>query len=220
MNNVIDLSFDIETRMPACGAPWHQTVFIEPMGRISKVGRNTSRIILGSHSGTHIDAPLHFYDEADDIRQLNINYLCGPVNVVDLSRYGKGDKVPLEAVKEYPVTERMLFKFLWYKKWKTDEYYNGFPYFSSESIDYLMANGMKVMALDTPSPDADSAILNFENNSPNHKKLLNGGVIIIEYLNNTELLCSGRKYELIALPLKLVGSDGSPSRVIVREVMK
>ena len=58
-----DLSFDIETGMPTCGTPWHQVVSITQMGKINDVGRNTHAILLGSHSGTHMDAPYHFIED-------------------------------------------------------------------------------------------------------------------------------------------------------------
>lgn len=218
MSRVIDLTLPVETGMPTCGTPWHQKVSIERMGKISEVGRNTSKIILGSHSGTHMDAPLHFIEGGNDIKSLNLDYLCGAVTVVDLSRYGQGDVVPLSAVEHVKVTERMLFRFLWYKNWKTSRYYDKFPYFSGEAIDFLIDNGMKVIALDTPSPDDGGAITDLSNDSPNHKKMLRKGIIIVEYLNNTEVLDASKKYEIIALPLKLVGSDGSPSRVIARDI--
>ena len=80
-------------------------------------------------------------------------------------------------------------------------------------------NGMRLMALDTPSPDDGSAINNIsDEDSPNHKFMLKKGVIIVEYLCNTDKLDLNKKYEIFALPLKIIGSDGAPARVIVREI--
>ena len=215
---IIDVSLDIETGMPTCGTPWHQKVEIERLGRIDSVGRNTSRIVLGSHSGTHMDAPLHFIDSSNDISKLDINLLCGEISVIDFSNFGQGDVVNLEDVKKIEVTERMLFRFDWFKKWKTNDFYKSFPYFSKEAVVYLYESGMRLMALDTPSPDDGSAINSTgDDDSPNHKYLLKNNVIIVEYLCNTDKIDLNLKHEIIALPLKIVGSDGSPSRVIIRE---
>lgn len=215
---LIDLSFDVESNMPTCGTSWHQTVSIEPMGTIETVGRNTHRILLGSHSGTHMDAPFHFIPGGNTIEQLDISRMCGSVTVVDLRRYAAGSVVPLEAIEKVTVTERMLFVFGWYKNWKTDRYYRDFPYFSREAILYMLDKGMKFMAMDTPSPDTGSAIGETGDDSPNHKLLLENGVVIVEYLNNTDELSADLKYEIMALPLRVKGSDGSPCRVIVKEV--
>ena len=72
------------------------------------------------------------------------------------------------------------------------------------------------MAMDTPSPDYGGNIQSKED-SPNHKALLKKDVVIVEYLNNTDQIDLTKKHTLVALPLKIKGSDGSPSRVILFE---
>ena len=217
--SIYDLTLNVETGMPTCGTPWHQVVEISRMGSIDSVGRNTSKIVLGSHSGTHMDAPLHFIDNANDVSTLDLNVLCGKVEIVDFTGFGQGDVVNLEDVRNIKIAERMLFRFDWFKKWKTNDYYKGFPYFSETAVEYLYENGMRLMALDTPSPDDGSAINNIsDEDSPNHKFMLKKGVIIVEYLCNTDKLDLNKKYEIFALPLKIIGSDGAPARVIVREI--
>ncbi|MBQ7582165.1 MAG: cyclase family protein, partial [Lachnospiraceae bacterium] len=211
MSHLIDLTLDVETGMPTCGTPWHQTVEIRSLGKLAEVGRNTSSILLGSHSGTHMDAPKHFIDNGKGIETLSLDLLCGPVTMVDLRNKQAGDVVTLDDVRELNITERMLFIFGWYKHFKTDRYYKDFPYFSGEAVDWLMEKGMRLMAMDTPSPDTGSAIYDTdaqEADSPNHKKMLAKEIIIVEYLCNTDMIDLSRQYELIALPLKLKGSDG------------
>ena len=215
---LIDLTFEIESDMPTCGTAWHQLVEIEQLGRIEDVGRNTARIVLGSHSGTHMDAPYHFIESGKTMEELDINMMCGEVQVVDFRRFKAGSVVSLEAVKEIDVSKRMLFVFGWYHNWKSELYYKSFPFFSEEAIDYLIKKGMKFMALDTPSPDDGRAIGNTGSDSPNHKALLKNEIIIVEYLNNTDILDETRKYEIMAFPLKVLGVDGCPARVIMKEI--
>lgn len=214
---VIDLSFLIESNMPTCGTKWHQEVQLKHMGTIDEVGRNTYSILLGSHSGTHMDAPYHFIEKGKTIDQLNLDILTGTVTIVDL-RGLKGNVVEKCDLENVEVTERMLFVFGWYQYWKTKEYYQCFPYFSSEAIEYLIKNGMKFMAMDTPSPDTGAAI-GQKDDSPNHKRLLEKEIIIVEYLCNTDEIDMNKTYEIIALPLKLSGCDGSPCRVILKEIV-
>ena len=213
-----DLTFDVETGMPTCGTAWHQNVEISPLGTLKEVGRNTQRIVLGSHSGTHMDAPFHFLKDGITMESLDINLMWGKITVIDFRNKGRGDVVTLEEVKNIEIKERMLFAFGWYHNWKTDKYYDGFPFFETDAVQFLIDNGMKVMALDTPSPDDGSGIyVKGGIDSPNHLILLNNGVYIIEYLTNTDVLIGGKEYEIAALPLKVKGSDGCPGRVLIRE---
>lgn len=216
---IIDLTFSIETDMPTCGTPWHQTVDIEPMGLIDTVGRNTHRLLMGSHAGTHMDAPYHFIQDGKKVESLDVSLMIGPATIVDFRRFKTGSVVTLDDVRELSITSHMIFVFAWYHHWKTPQYYKAFPYFETEAVRYLVDGGMKFMALDTPSPDDGSSISNSKSiDSPNHQILLGNEIMMAEYLNNTEELLDGKNYELIALPLKVFGSDGSPARVLAREI--
>ena len=214
--SIIDLSLTIESDMPTCGTRWHQTVQVKPMGLIAEVGRNTHSILVGSHSGTHMDAPYHFWQNGKTIDELDLNNTCGEVGIIDFRKMNK-NVVTLDDVKNITVQEKMLFVFGWFKNWKTDRFYKDFPYFLPDTIDYFINRGMRFMAMDTPSPDTGTAI-NEKDDSPNHKKLLENDVIIVEYLTNTDVIDFSKKYEIYALPLKVKGSDGSSCRVILKEV--
>ena len=215
--SIIDLSLTLENTCQTCGTPWHENVSIERKGTLYSVGRNTSKLILGSHSATHMDAPLHFIENGHDIASIPIEKCVGKVTCVNLRHKSAGSIVDVSDIKNIVVTSRMLFVFSWYKYWKTDLYYHRFPYFSLDAIKYLLKGGMKFMAMDTPSPDASSAITE-KDDSPNHKVLLSHNTIIVEYLANTDKIDFSKRYEIIALPLKIYDADGSPSRVILREV--
>lgn len=213
---ILDLSFLIENNMPTCGTEWHQKIEIVPMGKIDRVGRNTHSILLGSHSGTHIDAPYHFINDGDTIDKLKLETVCGRVSIVDYRGFSQKE-IMLEDVINLDVSERMLFVFGWYKKWKSSEYYQKFPFFSQAAIEHLIKSGMHVMAMDTPSPDSGFAI-GKKNDSINHKLLLENNVTIIEYLCNTDVIDMSKQYEMYALPLKIANCDGAPGRVILKEI--
>lgn len=215
--NIIDLSLTVDKTCMTCGTPWHVKPELNRLGKIGEVGRNTSSILLGSHTATHMDAPLHFFDGAPGIDRLDLNKVCGECAVVDLTQKKQGSVVDLQDVQGIPVSKRMLFRFDWFKMWKTSEYYKSFPYFSMDAAKYLLENGLRVIALDTPSPDDGSAIGKVDD-SPVHKLFLKNDVTIIEYLTNTDSLESEKAYHLIALPLKIKDCDGSPARVVMMEV--
>lgn len=214
---IIDLSMTIDNECMTCNAPWHEKVSIERLGLLNEVGRNTSKFRLGSHTATHMDAPLHFFENTFGIDEVDLNKCVGKVTCVDLRHKKAGDTVSLEDLKEIKVSERMLFVFGWYEWWKTDRYYKGFPYFEEDAVLYLVENGMQFMALDTPSPDDGSAIQK-KDDSPMHKILLENEIVIVEYLCNTDKIDFEKVYEITALPLKIQGADGSPARVILKEI--
>ena len=111
----------------------------------------------------------------------------------------------------------MLFKFEWFKNWQSSVFYSEFPYFSLEAAEYLVNKGMKVIALDTPSPDCGKAI-GQRDDSPVHKLFLMNNITIIEYLTDTDKLDGEKRNILMALPLKLRDCDGAPARVVMLEV--
>lgn len=213
---IIDLTLTLDNACMTCGTPWHEHVKLERLGRLEQVGRNTTSIHMGSHSGTHMDAPAHFFNGMFGINQIDLEQACGDVSIVNFTNKKKHSVVELSDVENIPVTARMIFVFGWFQHWKTDTYYDDFPYFSQEAVRHLIQNGMKVMALDTPSPDSVKDIGNMED-SANHKLLLKNKVILIEYLTNTDKLLVDKRYTLIALPLKIKDADGSPARVIAIE---
>lgn len=213
---VIDLSYTIDANCMTCGTPWHEKVKIIPMGRLATVGRNTHSIMLGSHTGTHMDAPLHFLEGAEGIDQVDLDKICGSCKVVDMTHKGVGDIVTLQDVQSTGITKRMLFRFDWFRHWQTAQFYKGFPFFSEEAARHLVDGGLRVLALDTPSPDTGDAIGKMDD-SPVHRILLKAGVTIIEYLTNTDQLDLAKAHTIFPLPLKLKDCDGAPSRVIMLE---
>lgn len=217
MKSIIDLTIPIETNMPTCGTPWHQSVEVHQMGTLDDVGRNTSRFLLGSHSGTHMDAPTHFIQGGKTLENLDLNILCGPVKILDFTNVKENGILIKTDFEKCELGERILLRYGWYKNWKTDKYYRAFPYIDLEAAEYLIERGVKLIAMDTPSPDMGAAI-GEKDDSPVHKLLLQNEVIIVEYLTNTDQIRNDTEYEIIALPLKIVGVDGSPSRVLLREL--
>jgi len=213
---IIDLSYTIDKNCMTCGTPWHEKVKLAPLGTLATVGRNTHSITLGSHTGTHMDAPLHFLDKTAGIDQVDLDKICGSCQVVNMTHKGTGDIVSLQDVKPLAVTKRMLFRFDWFRHWQTTQFYKDFPFFSEDAARYLVDGGMRVLALDTPSPDTGAAIGKMDD-SPVHKILLKSDVTIIEYLTNTDQLDLTKSHTIFPLPLKLRDCDGAPSRVIVLE---
>jgi len=216
---IIDLTHDIENGMIKFSADWHIDTKIEKLGTIDTVGRNTKKVLIGSHSGTHMDAPLHFINNGISIEQLSLNLLVGKVTIIDLSFMKKNEPITIELLKKYNYNDKVLFKFGWASKWNTKDFYCDYPYFTEESAEFLIEKGVKVVGLDTPSPDYSHTKLLSQEDSKIHKIFLKQGIILIEYLNLNNVV-DYEDWTLIALPMKLKGSDGAPSRVILIKEIK
>ncbi len=173
---------------------------------------NVTDLRLGTHSGTHVDAPFHFFAEGAGVDELPLDVLIGPCRVVELLSLSTSialadlEKLNLEGVR------RILFKTKNSERWeKEDQAFNPeYVYLTTEGAVYLKDLGVQLIGIDGLSIEK----LNHPGH-PTHHILLQNHVIILEGLNLSQVPAGD--YELIALPLKLKGADGAPARVILRE---
>ena len=86
MSKIIDLSMTIEERMITFGAYWHPKVKITQLGKFGRENRETRKITIGTHTGTHIDAPRHFIKNGKTVEKINLNWLCGEALLLDFSK--------------------------------------------------------------------------------------------------------------------------------------
>ncbi|GAU80037.1 cyclase family protein [Fusibacter sp. 3D3] len=211
---IVDLTFPIQNGMRKFDASWHIDTSVEPLGRIETVGRNTSKIIIGSHAGTHMDSPLHFIENGNSVDRLNLETLIGPVSIFDFSDLESNIKVTKQMLENLNLSDRVIFKFGWSDKWYNGDYYSNYPFFSAEAVEYMIQNKVKLVGLDTPSPDDSSIKLLSDQDSCIHKLLLRNEIVLIEYLDLSKV-DEYDGWNIIALPMKLKDCDGSPSRVVL-----
>ena len=217
---IIDLSHNIEEGMLTFCAPWHSIVSITQLGRLDVEGRRTSLISVGSHTGTHIDAPLHFIKNGKSIDQIPLKKLIGDVSIIDLSSLKENEVVSYEILKTFNFGKKVIFNFGWAKYWNTRKFYKNYPYFSKDAAQYLVDFGVELVGMDTASPDDSRIVLSGENlgselDSPIHKLFLKNQIVILEYLANLDAIDDEKNWKLIAMPLKLKGCDGSPARICI-----
>lgn len=215
INTLIDLSYPVEEGMTTFNAPWHPIVSIEQLGRHGFEGRETRRVSFGTHTGTHVDAPLHFIKSGRSIDEIPLDRLIGKVTIVDFSHLKDNEAVTREMMSNIAITEKMLFKFGWGGYWGSKKYYMNYPFFSEESAEYLVSSGVELVAMDTPSPDDSRIKLGGNNDSPIHKIFLRNGIILVEYIANIEKVADYNGWNIIVMPLNIKGADGAPARVCI-----
>ena len=172
---------------------------------------NVTRIDMGAHTGTHIDAPFHFDPDGCGVDQLPLGVLVGPCRVFDLTTIpGHIDRAVLVRCDLRGVT-RALFKTRNSHRWARGErtFDQNFVAVTANGATELVARGMKLVGVDYLSVEPSGS-----KEHPVHHILLRANVVIIETLDLHDVPAGD--YELIALPLKLCGADGAPARVILR----
>jgi len=213
MKQIIDLTYLIHDKILTYPTPWHPKVSIERLGRIEVEGRETRKIVLGTHTGTHIDAPLHFIKDGKSIEKISLEKLIGDLTIIDFSHFKENQPVTKDNLSEKNISKKILFKFGWERHWDNLDFYRNHPFFTEEAANYLVSKKVELIGYDTPSPD-DSRKTNGID-SPIHKIFLGNEVILLEYVANLNLIKNFDNWKIVVAPLKVDGADGCPVRVFV-----
>jgi len=164
-----------------------------------------------SHTGTHIDAPSHIFENSCSLDKLTVDKFIGKAVVIDVSSCENeliGKELIDRNIRVISKVEFVLFYSGWDIKWGRSEYFEGFPTLSPEAAKYLCNFKLKGVGFDVIS--ADPVV---SSGLPNHKLLLGNGIIIVENLCNLDKL-PNIPLTFITLPLKIAESDGAPARAV------
>jgi kynurenine formamidase len=216
---VIDLTLPIHSGMMTFPTHWHPMVEINILGRHGIEGRETRKLVLGTHTGTHMDAPLHFIEGGSAIDEAPLELFIGPATVVNLHPCAPLQKIEVEDLRKQlgdRVPPRLILRTDWSERFGRMEYYTHSPYLSERAAEWLVQGGVRLIAMDIASPDNPADSRGTAKDSPNHKAILGAGVYMVEYLCNLKALTRS-EVELIVLPLKVKGGDGAPARCIAVE---
>jgi arylformamidase len=176
---------------------------------------NVSRLCLGAHTATHIDAPNHFIEGTGKVDALPLEILIGKARVVELAK--DVIEIGVSHVKEVNLqgVERVLFKTRNSNFWNdtTQGFRKDFTYIAPEAAKELVNLGVKLVGIDYLSVEKFGS-----EDFGTHLTLLGAKVIIIEGLDLREV--SAGDYELICLPMKIASGtgDGAPARTVLREI--
>lgn len=171
-------------------------------------GANVSKITMGAHTGTHVDGQRHFFDDGTGTDALPLDALIGPCVVVELPDIGLGPigDAALRGAGIPEGTERVLLKTPNSRLWEQDEFTRAFARLDGSGAKCVREIGLRLIGIDYLSIGDHDA----------HVELLGNGVVALEGLDLREI--EPGPYELLALPMRLVGSDGAPTRVVLRDL--
>ena len=178
---------------------------------IENEGYNLFNVIMGSQTGSHVDAPYHFNNQGATVDKMDLKYFVGQGLIVDVTHKKGKEEITLEEIVKYEKqieeSDIVLFRTNWYKKVGTNEFYDH-PFLSKEGGEYLLSKGIKTAGIDA---------INLDNTGgtefPIHEMYAEAGGIIAENLANLDSVDFDSPF-IIFLPLKLIGCDGSPVRAV------
>ena len=171
---------------------------------------NVSRLDCGVHTGTHIDAPVHFIEGAAGIEATPLDALIGDCVVVDATaavRHIDGDALAGLAIPAG--AQRVLFKTPNSRLWERDAFSREFIGLTEDAARALVSRGARLVGIDYLS------IAPYGEPAPTHVALLDAGVVILEGLDLRDV--TPGRYRLVCLPVLLEGSDGAPTRAVLIE---
>jgi arylformamidase len=166
-------------------------------------GYNLSRLVLSAHTGTHVDAPLHFIDEGESVEQLPLEALIGPALVVDARDAGEEIDADTVGREVDATTERVIFATRNSELWDSGGFTSDFVGVSPEAAALLVERGARLVGIDYLSVGSPEV----------HRTLLSNGVVLLEGLDLRGI--EAGHYRLVCLPLNFAGADGAPARVVL-----
>jgi arylformamidase len=170
---------------------------------------NVSMLHMSVHTGTHMDAPLHFVANGIGMDQMPLEATIGPCRVVEIK-----DKESIKVKHLKPLKlrqgERLLIKTINSKRcWNDNKFVEDFVYISQDAAAYMVEHGIMTVGVDYLSVGGF-----FKDGIETHHHLLRACVWIIEGLNLSKV--KPGKYDLLCLPLKTLNCDGAPARVLLK----
>lgn len=207
---IIDISVPISSASVVWpGAPKTELNFRRSMEKGDK--SNNSNLFMNCHAGTHVDAPFHFVKEGLGADQLPLEAMIGEAFIFDFSTQKEMTVEGFERSWPREGARRILIKTANSRLWRenSDHFVKDYVALTEATTRWLLKRGIELVGIDYLS------IQRFGDAPIVHQLLLKAGVVILEGLDLSG--ASSGFYELLCLPLKLVGADGAPARVVLRK---
>ncbi len=202
-----DISIPLRDSMPTYdGEPGPRLEILKSIAKGDPA--NCTILSLGSHTGTHVDAPSHFIDGAASVDGLPLDAFVGPAQVVEFSGGGHITAADLKALEIPKSCERLLFKTRNSGFWKNETFRRDFSAVAPDAARELASRRLRLVGIDYLSIEP------FDSDVPNaHLSLLSSGCAILEGLNLDRV--EPGAYFLVCAPLNVVGAEGAPARAVL-----
>jgi len=207
MKKIIDISLPLTNSTIVY--PNNVPLTIETHAEMPSANTHLSKVTMGTHTGTHIDAPRHAVIGANNLEQIPLETFIGACKVFDVSHKQPGDAVKIEDIRKEEIGkgDRILFKTSNSER-GFEKFHDDYVYIDGDLADWLAEREVALVAIDALSIK--------QRGSPDqrpHTSLLSKNIPIIEGINLKGV--EAGEYELVCLPLKFEGVEASPARVVL-----
>ncbi|WP_343319355.1 cyclase family protein [Arthrobacter sp. TMP15] len=218
--HIVDLSQPVSSGMQVF--PGDPMVSSRAVATNAADGFQVAELHLGTHSGTHVDAPLHTIDGGMAVDELNLTALCGPARIIRVLGAEPRSMIKFSTVaaqlENLTAGTIVLFHTGWSVHFNTPAYLEH-PHLDPDIAKHLLAQGVSVIGVDTLNPDpTPEAQTDGPLHLPVHQHILGAGGAIIENLSNLAAVTWNNPI-FAALPLRLIGLDGSPVRAVAMRAL-
>jgi arylformamidase len=213
-HRILDVSLPVHRGMLVY--PGDPTVELAPAQRIERGDpSNVSTLRLGTHTGTHVDPPAHFLPGGPTVDALPLGILVGPAVVLDLREVeGAIGPADLDRIALPDGVERVLLRTANSDLWGRPAgaaFPDSWIGMAAEGARWMVGRGVRLAGIDFLSiepPDTGVGV-----GFPTHRALLEAGIVVVEGLDLREVPAG--TYQLLCLPLPVIGGDGAPARVVL-----
>jgi arylformamidase len=205
----IDLSHPLRDGLPSF--PGDPRLTIEPHYTIAANRCNVTRVQMGTHQGTHLDAMFHFVADGKTLDQMPLDWFYGPARVLRIPKAPREEITAADFAKHESLLTpgaRIIFETGWHREFGPQRFFEDFPSMTQEAARYLASRKLRLIGMDTPTPGRDFFEI--------HHILLAHDVemVIVESLANLDALPDDREFTFAGFPINFFGRDGSPIRAV------
>jgi arylformamidase len=206
---LIDLTHPIDNMIPVFPG--------EPGPKISNIAEHKTHgyrvkwLEMGSHTGTHMDAPAHLIPDGKTLDQFSVSHFTGIATVIPIPPLTSFIEIPFLTRFQEKIRESgfVLFATGWSKFWGADKYFRDFPVLTADAARWLAGHPLKGIGMDTISADPVNSV-----SLQIHHIILNAGILIIENLLFPQGFHAD-KAVFHCFPLRIADADGSPVRAVL-----
>jgi len=204
---LVDLTHPLKSGQS--GFPGDPTFEVAAHFTLAKERCNVSRVSMGSHQGTHLDALYHFIPDGRRIDGMPLEWFCGPACVLRIPKQPR-EQITVEDFKPFEPRllpgARVIYETGWHRQFGQPNYFVDFPSLTQEAAAYLAGRRIRLLGMDTPTPGRDY----YEVHHLLQQKPAE--IVIVESLANLDALPP--EFFFIGFPLPFAGGDGSPIRAV------
>lgn len=207
MSRIFDISVPIRTG--GLVYPGNPEIDISLQQAVAKgASANVSTILFGSHTGTHVDASRHFFDDGQPVDKIPLDRLIGPAFLVSFDDSVLSIGVPELQARAIRGHKRILFRTRNSAFLSKNGFVENYTFLAPDGAQYLVDNGVELVGVDYLSIEQFHS-----GHHRTHRTLLEHGVVIVEGLDLS--MPPAGEYQLVCLPLRIEGCDGAPARAVL-----